>query len=75
MSRWRVMVYQWECEVEADDEGEALMEADSLFNFMSEGRAQEIEQEEECGHCGGTGEVACSSTSYMSCPACSKRNG
>lgn len=27
---------------------------------------------EECGYCGGTGEVACSSTNYMSCPACSK---
>jgi hypothetical protein len=30
--------------------------------------------EEECGYCGGTGEVACSSTNYMSCPACSKEN-
>lgn len=27
---------------------------------------------EECGYCGGTGEVACSSTNYMSCPRCSK---
>ena len=29
-------------------------------------------EEEECGYCGGTGEVACSSTNYMACPACSK---
>lgn len=25
---------------------------------------------QECGYCGGTGEVACSSTSYMKCPKC-----
>lgn len=29
----------------------------------------------ECGYCGGTGEVACSSSSYMSCPECSKKGG
>lgn len=46
MSIWRVLVPQWECEVEADDEGEALMEADSLFNFMGEARAECIEDEE-----------------------------
>lgn len=28
---------------------------------------------EPCGVCGGTGEVACSSTSYMPCPACGRR--
>lgn len=43
MSRWRVMLYQWECEVEAEDEGEALMEADSLFNFINEARAEEVD--------------------------------
>ena len=25
----------------------------------------------ECGYCGDTGEVACSSTNYMACPKCS----
>lgn len=30
---------------------------------------------EPCGYCGGTGEVACSSTSYMACPKCSTRTG
>lgn len=49
MSRWRVVLYQWECEVEADDEGDALMEADSLFNFMNEARAQETEHDGEEG--------------------------
>jgi hypothetical protein len=46
MSRWRVMLYQWQCEVDADDEGEALMEADSLFSFMGEAQAEEIETKE-----------------------------
>jgi DNA modification methylase len=30
-------------------------------------------EETECGYCGGTGEVACSSTNYMSCPDCKDR--
>lgn len=34
---------------------------------------QKPKEPEECGYCGGTGEVACSSTNYMSCPACSKK--
>jgi hypothetical protein len=38
-------------------------------------KAERIPFPIECGYCDGTGEVACSSTSYMSCPACSKRNG
>jgi len=28
------------------------------------------EAEEECSYCGGTCEVACSSTNYMPCPKC-----
>jgi hypothetical protein len=28
----------------------------------------------ECGHCGGTGEVCYSSTSYGPCPECVERN-
>ena len=32
-----------------------------------------VRKDEECGYCGGTGEVACSSTSYMSCPKCSRK--
>lgn len=33
MARYRITVSFWEMEVEAKDEGEALMEADSVFNF------------------------------------------
>jgi hypothetical protein len=39
--------------------------------LLSGGR-REIKVAEECGKCGGTGEIACSSTSYMACPECSK---
>lgn len=41
MAKWIVEV-SWEGEVEADDEGDALMQADRAFSFMSEARAQEI---------------------------------
>jgi hypothetical protein len=44
--RWTVRV-SWECEVEAEDEGYALMDADGMFNFMSEARAELNEPEEE----------------------------
>lgn len=33
----------------------------------------ETDSKPECGYCGGTGEVACSSTSYMACPECLAR--
>jgi hypothetical protein len=33
-------------------------------------RAAEPQPAEECGMCGGTMEVACSSTNYMPCPKC-----
>lgn len=46
MAKWRVSVSFWETEIEADDEGYALMDADSEFIFMSEARAEEIEEEE-----------------------------
>lgn len=41
MSKWTVSVQWWQVEVEAEDEGEALMEADGQFNFINEARATE----------------------------------
>lgn len=43
MSKWRVSVESWEREYEADDEGDALMQADMDFSMMSLARAEEIE--------------------------------
>jgi hypothetical protein len=42
MRKWRVSV-QWEAELEAEDEGQALIDADCAFTFMSEANAEEIE--------------------------------
>lgn len=53
MSKWRVEV-SWEAELEADDEGEALMQADSSFSFMREARAEEICKEDSCENCAST---------------------
>ena len=44
--RWTVDV-SWECEVDAESEGEALMEAYRAFSFMSEANAEEMEVEED----------------------------
>jgi hypothetical protein len=41
MRKWRVSV-SWETEVEAEDEGQALIDADAAFSFMSEASAEEI---------------------------------
>jgi hypothetical protein len=41
MRKWRISV-SWETEIEADDEGQALIDADSTFSFMREARAEEI---------------------------------
>lgn len=46
MSKWRVSV-QYETEIEAEDEGYALIEAEMRFNFGSEARAEEIYTEDE----------------------------
>jgi hypothetical protein len=43
MTRWRITIPQWETEVEAEDEGEALVNADLKFDFMSDARAEELE--------------------------------
>jgi hypothetical protein len=43
MSKWTVDV-NWSIDVEADGEGEALMEASRAFSFMSEANAEEIEE-------------------------------
>lgn len=45
MAKWTVRV-EWEIEVECADEGEALLEADREFSFMSEACAEEIEPED-----------------------------
>ena len=47
MTRWRISVQFWETEVEADDEGDALIQADGEFNFMGEARVEDIDEEEE----------------------------
>jgi len=47
MSKWRVTVSFWTENYEADDEGDALMQADSDFSFMSEARCEELEEDEE----------------------------
>ena len=46
MSRWKVRV-SWETEVEADDEGDALLQADLQFSFMSEAQADEEYEEDQ----------------------------
>jgi hypothetical protein len=48
MRKWRISV-QWEVEVDAEDEGTALIDADMQFNFMSEARSEEIEPEDSEG--------------------------
>jgi len=46
MAKWRVS-FSYSKEFEADDEGDALMQADNDFSVMSEARAEEIIEEEE----------------------------
>jgi hypothetical protein len=46
MRKWRISV-NWEREYECDDEGDALMQADSDFDLMSEARSEEVDPEEE----------------------------
>ena len=55
MAKWRVDV-SWECEVEADDEGDALLQADGAFSFMREARAEEIceADKDRCENCEST---------------------
>ncbi len=54
MTKWRVEV-SWECEVEADNEGDALMQADQAFSMMSDARAEEIgPDEDQDGNADGT---------------------
>ena len=45
MSKWRISV-NWEREYECDDEGDALEQADSDFDLMSEARSEEIEPDD-----------------------------
>lgn len=47
MAKWKVSVSWWETEVEADDEGDALLYADMEFNFQSEARAEDITDGDE----------------------------
>ena len=59
MSTWTVEV-NWICEVEADDEGDALIQADMKFSLMREARAHEectCEHDlvDECGICRNCG--------------------
>lgn len=46
MSKWIVSV-NWDVEIEAEDEGDALMQADRQFSLMSEARAEEVETGED----------------------------
>ena len=47
MSKWIVEINAWAVEVEAEDEGDALCQADMAFSLMNEARAYETEDEEE----------------------------
>lgn len=47
MRKFRVSVAFWETEIEAEDSGYALMDADGEFDFISEARVEEIYEEEE----------------------------
>lgn len=40
------------------------------YNGALPGLEHCLGQEIDCGYCGGTGEIACSSTHYEKCPAC-----
>ena len=42
MAKWRVSVNFWEQEYEADEEGDALLQASSDFDLIEEARAEEI---------------------------------
>ena len=44
MRKFEVSI-QWEATIEAEDEGMALIEADSQFSLMNEARVTEIEPE------------------------------
>jgi len=46
MSKWRIEV-SWEWEGEAEDEGDALCQADMAFSMFREARAEEIVSEED----------------------------
>ena len=54
MSKWIVSIPGWEVEIEAEREGDALMDAERQFSFMSEARAEEVESEDgnEVNHAG-----------------------
>ena len=45
MRKWEVSV-SWSRTFEAEDEGDALIQADGSFSFMSEARCEEIEPED-----------------------------
>jgi hypothetical protein len=46
MSKWKVSIDYWEKEYEADDEGDALMQAEGDFSVACEARAEEVFPEE-----------------------------
>jgi hypothetical protein len=47
MRKWRITIPETEIELEAEDEGQALIEADSSFDFIDSARVEEIEPDEE----------------------------
>lgn len=47
MSKWRVSIPSWETEVEADDEGDALVQASMEHDFMDDASAEEIVPDNE----------------------------
>ena len=46
MRRWRVTV-SYETTVGAEDEEDAVLAADAIFNFLSEAEAEEIQADDE----------------------------
>jgi len=47
LATWKVTVPAQTLEVQAEDEGEALMQAEMKFSFMNEAQAEEIVAEDQ----------------------------
>jgi hypothetical protein len=47
MTRYRVVVSQWEWEGDCEDEGDALIQADMEFSLIDNARIEEIAPDEE----------------------------
>lgn len=57
MAKWRVTIPQWEIEVDANDEGDALVQASLNFEILNEARAEEVEKQAVCENCGAADDL------------------